>query len=189
MNIAFLDQVISFVGKKGALNRLLTSIARTICVWLSLFLLPAKAATSLPLSTPIYFDKGNIVELSADLARYRNYNIDIVFRFGNDQERAFAKKIVGEPTRSCKISNECGDTVSFVVTIRAGTDVISRQEKTVFGSYAFSATQFYRNIMIIPLRPGHYTITLELVEFTENMTKTNAAIELSTDARASDLEK
>lgn len=165
----------------------LAFLIRASCVWLLLLSLPAKAATSLPFSVPINFGSDKIVDSSAELTRYRNYNLDVVFRFRADQERAFAKKVVGEPTRSCKISNECGDTVSFVVTIKAGLDVIFKQEKTVSGTAGYSATQFYRNILIMPLKPGRYTITVEPTEFTENMTKSDAAIELSTDARATDL--
>jgi Domain of unknown function (DUF5625) len=189
MNIVILEHEINFLRKQRLAKLLFAPLIRATCVWLLLFSLPANADTSLPLSVPIHFDTDKVVELSAELTRYRNYNLDIVFRFRDDQERAFAKKVVGEPTRSCKISNECGDTVSFVVTIKVGLEVITKQEKKVFGVYAFSATQFYRNILIMPLRPGRYTITVEPTEFTENMMRTNAAIELSTDARASDLEK
>jgi hypothetical protein len=156
-----------------------------------LFLLlasPAGAATPLPLSVPIHFGKDKIVQLSAELARYRSYYLDVVFIFKNDQQRVFAKEVVGQPTQSCKASSECGEASSFMITIKAGSDVILKQEKKIFGRYAFSADQFYRNILVIPLRPGSYTITVEPTEFTEKMTNTQAAIELSTDARASDLE-
>ena len=137
---------------------------------------------------PIHFGKDKIVELSAELTRYRSYYLDVVFIFKNDQQRVFAKEVVGEPTRSCKASNECGEASSFIITVKAGSDIILKQEKKVFGSYAFSANQFYRNILIVPLRPGSYTITVEPTEFTEKLINTRAAIELSTDARASDLE-
>jgi hypothetical protein len=189
MNISTLEYKTDFLGKQRATKLLLPYVIRAFSVWLLLFLLPANAATSLPFAVPIHFATDKVIEFSVELIRYRNYNLDIVFLFRDDQERAFAKKIVGEPTRSCRISNECGDTASFVVTIRAGPEVILKQEKKAFGTYGFSATQFYRNILIIPLRPGRYTITVEPTEFTENMTRINAAIEISTDARASDLEK
>jgi hypothetical protein len=137
---------------------------------------------------PIHFGKDKVVELSAELARYRSYYLDVVFIFKNDQQRAFAKEVVGAPTRSCEASSECGEASSFMITIKAGSGVILKQEKKVFGRYAFSADQFYRNILVIPLRPGSYTITVEPTEFTEKLTNARAAIELSTDARASDLE-
>jgi hypothetical protein len=167
---------------------LLVRSIQITCVLLSLFTWPASAATPLPLSVPIHFGKDKIVELSAELARYRSYYLDVVFIFKNDQQRAFAKEVVGEATRSCKVSSECGEASSFMITIKAGSEIILKQEKKVFGRYAFSADQFYRNILVIPLRPGPYTITVEPTEFTEKMTNTQAAIELSTDARASDLE-
>ncbi|MEA2941532.1 MAG: hypothetical protein QOD09_2061 [Bradyrhizobium sp.] len=158
------------------------------CFLFLLFVSGAGAATPLPLSVPIHFGKDKVVELSVELARYRSYYLDVVFIFKNDQQRAFAKEVVGAPTRSCKASSECGEASSFIITIKAGSDLILKQEKRVFGRYAFSADQFYRNILVVPLRPGSYTITVEPTEFTEKMANTHAAIELSTDARASDLE-
>jgi hypothetical protein len=189
MNIPSLECKTNYVDKTTLIKLLLVHLIRVSSVLSLLFWFPANAGTLLPLSVPIHFDADKVIEFSADLTRYRNYNLDIVFRFKDDQERAFVKKVIGEPTRSCKISNECGDAVSFAVTIKSGSELITKQEKKVFGSYAFSATQFYRNIVVVPLKPGRYTITVEPIEFNENIVRTNAAIELSTDARASDLEK
>ena len=159
------------------------------CVFLLLFASPASAATRLPLSVPIHFGKDSIVELSAELARYRSYRIDVVFLFQDERQRVFAKEVAGEPVSICKASSECGEVSSFIVTIKAGTRIVLKEEKKVFGSYGFSANQFYRNILVVPLKPGSYTITVEPTEFTEKLTNTRAAIELSTDARASDLEQ
>jgi hypothetical protein len=181
----------SEVSSLDPIRRMNVPSTRSVQITCFLFLLfasPAGAATPLPLSVPIHFGKDKVVELSAELARYRSYYLDVVFIFKNDQQRAFAKEVVGAPTRSCEASSECGEASSFMITIKAGSGVILKQEKKVFGRYAFSADQFYRNILVIPLRPGSYTITVEPTEFTEKMTNTHAAIELSTDARASDLE-
>jgi hypothetical protein len=181
----------SEISTSDRIRRMRVPSIRSVQVACFLFLLfasPAGAATPLPLSVPIHFGKDKIVELSAELARYRSYYLDVVFIFKDEQQRVFAKEVVGEPTRSCKASSECGEASSFMITIKAGDNVILKQEKKVFGSYAFSADQFYRHILVIPLRPGSYTITVEPTEFTEKLTNARAAIELSTDARASDLE-
>jgi hypothetical protein len=95
-------------------------------------------------------------------------------------------RIVGEPTRICKLSGECGVTTAFLITIKKGEDLVLREERRVFGRYAFDVNKYYRNIVTVPLKPGNYTITIE-PESTNEIVDIDAQIELSTDARASDL--
>jgi hypothetical protein len=125
--------------------------------------------------------------MPAELTRYRNYYVDIVFRSANAQQRAVAKKIAGEPTPICKASNDCGVMPSFLVTIRAGADIILKEERTPAGYYSHGSNEFYRNILIAPLRPGNYTIVVEVTQASDEMSGIAATIEVSTDARESDL--
>jgi hypothetical protein len=85
------------------------------------------------------------------------------------------------------LSNECGVPTAFLITIRKEGNIILTEERKVFGRYAFDANQYYRNIIIIPLKPGNYTIRVEPTENADDLANINASIELSTDARASDL--
>jgi hypothetical protein len=163
------------------------SFVKIICVWFLLVLTPANAASGFPQSVPLRFGNDKSVELAADLTRYRNYYVDIVFHFKDEQQRAFLKKIVGEPTPICKALNDCGVTPSFLVTIKAGMDVILREERRPIGYYAHGASRFYRNILITPLKPGYYTITVEVTQSTNEIANTTATIDLSTDSREADL--
>jgi hypothetical protein len=158
-----------------------------IFVWLLLLLLPADAATRLPSSAPLRFGIDKSVELPAELTRYRNYYVDIVFRSANAQQRIATKKIAGEPSPICKALNDCGVMPSFLVTIRAGADIVLKEERTPAGYYSHGSNEFYRNILIAPLRPGNYTIIVEITQSPDEMSDTAATIEVSTDARESDL--
>jgi hypothetical protein len=162
-----------------------TSLAWLILTWLLLF--PAGAATQLPLDKPLRFGTDKSVELFAELARYRVYYLDIAFPFRDAQERAYMSRIVGEPTRICKLSGECGVPTAFLITVKKGDDLILREEKKVFGRYAFDVKKYYRNIITIQLKPGIYTITVEPTDNGNEITDLDALIELSTDARATDL--
>lgn len=161
------------------------SLVCLILVWFSLW--PADAATQLPLDKPLRFGTDKVVELSAELARHRAYYLDVTFPFSDAQQRAHMSRIVGGPTRICKLSNECGVPTAFLITIRKEGNIILTEERKVFGRYAFDANQYYRNIIIIPLKPGNYTIRVEPTENADDLANINASIELSTDARASDL--
>jgi hypothetical protein len=57
----------------------------------------------------------------------------------------------------------------------------------VFGRYAFDVKKYYRNIITIQLKPGSYTITVEPKDNGNEIADLDALIELSTDARATDL--
>jgi hypothetical protein len=163
------------------------SFVKIICVWFLLVLTPANAATGFPQSVPLRFGIDKSVELAADLTRYRNYYLDIVFHFKDEQQRALLKKIVGEPTPICKALNDCGVTPSFLVTIKEGMNVILREERKPIGYYAHGSSRFYRNILITPLKPGGYTITVEVTQSTNEIANTTATIDLSTDSREADL--
>src|SRR6185436_8911571 len=57
----------------------------------------AAAATLLPLDKPLRFGVDKVVELSAELTRYRAYYLDVTFPFRNPQQRADMSRIVGAP--------------------------------------------------------------------------------------------
>jgi len=145
------------------------------------------AATQLPVDKPLRFGTDKSVELFAKLTRHRVYYLDIAFPFRDAQERAYMSRIVGEPTRICKLSGECGVPTAFIVTVKKGEDLVLREEKRVFGRYAFDVKRYYRNIITIQLKPGSYTITVEPTENGNEIADLEALIELSTDARATDL--
>jgi hypothetical protein len=77
-----------------------------ILFWLAL--LPADAATQLPLDKPLRFGTDKVVELHAELARHRAYYLDVTFPFRDAQQRAYMRNIVGDATRNCKELNACG---------------------------------------------------------------------------------
>jgi hypothetical protein len=129
------------------------------CVWLLVFVSPASAATQLPLNKPLRFGTDKIVQLSAELARHRVYYLDIAFPFRDAQQRAYMSRIVGEPTRICKLSGECGVTTAFLITIKKGEDLVLREERRVFGRYAFDVNKYYRNIVTVPLKPTLLMLT------------------------------
>jgi hypothetical protein len=161
------------------------SVVCPALVWLSLS--PVHAATQLPLDKPLRFGTDTVVELSAELARHRAYHIDVAFPFRNAKQRIEMSRIVGEPTRSCMLSNECGTPTVFQITVRKDDNIILREQRRVFGRYAFDANKYYRRIIGLPLLPGSYTITVEPTGNTDDLANIDAMIEFSTDARASDL--
>jgi hypothetical protein len=163
------------------------SSVKIFFVWFLLVLSPADAATGFPQSVPLRFGIDKSVELSADLTRYRNYYLDIVFHFNDEQQRTLLKKIVGEPAPICKALNDCGVTPSFLVTIKKGMDIILREERRPVGYYAHGSSRFYRNILITPLKPGNYTITVEVTQSTDEVANTTATVDFSTDSREADL--
>jgi Domain of unknown function (DUF5625) len=158
-----------------------------IYVWLLLIWQPANAATRLPFSKPLRFGVDQSVEFTVQLARYRYYFLDVVFYFQDAEQRAVARKIVGEPTPACKALNDCGVTPSFLVTIKSADKTILTEEKTPGGHYAFQANQFSRHILITPLRPGTYIITVQVTQSADELIRIPAGIELSTDARTLDI--
>jgi hypothetical protein len=161
-----------------------------ILVGLLLWLLNAPlagAATQLPLDKPLRFGTDKVVELSAELARHRAYYLDIAFPFRDAQQREYMRSVVGDATRNCKPLNECGIPTAFLVTIRNGDNIVLKEEKMVFGHYSFDVNRYYRNIVIVPLRPGTYNITVELAESPNEIMGVDAVIRLTTDARATDL--
>jgi hypothetical protein len=164
---------------------LAVSVVCPVLVWLSLS--PADAATQLPLNKPLRFGTDKVVELSAELARHRAYHVDVAFPFRDAKQRVEMSRIVGEPTRSCMLSNGCGVPTAFLVTVRKDNNIILREQRRVFGRYAFDANKYYRRIIGLPLTPGSYTVTVEPTGNADELAGIDALIELSTDARASDL--
>ena len=162
-------------------------LARVICICLLLLLLPAHAATPIPLSIPLQFGSEKSVEFPVNVTRNRYYQVDLVFPFGNAEQRVVAKRLAGEPTRDCNSSNECGVTPSFVVTIRSGADILLREEKTPIGHYAFSANGFYRMIVKARLKPARYDVRVEVTNFPRVLTNYGASIQFTTDSRSADL--
>lgn len=162
-----------------------TSLIWLILTWLLLF--PAGAATQLPVDKPLRFGTDKVVEFSAELARHRAYYLDIAFPFRDAQQRAYMRNIVGDATRNCEELNECGIPTAFLVTIRNRDNIVLKEERKVFGHYAFDVNRYYRNIVIVHLRPGNYTITVEPIENPKEIMDVDAVIRLTTDARATDL--
>lgn len=163
------------------------AIIPIIYVWLLLLWQQADAATGLPFAKPLRFGVDQSVEFTVELARYRYYFLDVVFYFQDAEQRAVAKKIVGERTPVCKALNDCGVTPSFLVTIKSAGKAILTEEKTPGGHYAFQSNQFNRHILITPLRPGTYTITVQVTQSPDELIRIPAGIELSTDARTLDI--
>jgi hypothetical protein len=192
-NARQLTRVSEGLRERGSVRSARTTGLRTpawIFVGLLLWLLSAplaRAATQLPLDKPLRFGTDKVVELFAELARHRVYYLDIAFPFRDAQERAYMSRIVGEPTRICKLSGECGVPTAFLITLKKGEELILREEKKVFGRYAFDVKKYYRNIITIQLKPGSYTITVEPTDNGNEIADLDALIELSTDARATDL--
>jgi hypothetical protein len=172
---------------RQSIRRLASSISLTctILTWLSL--LPANAATGLPFAKPLRFSVDQSMEFTVELARYRYYFLDVVFYFQDAEQRVVAKKIVGERTPVCKVLKDCGVTPSFLVTIKSADKTILTEEKTPGGHYAFQSNQFNRHILITPLRPGTYTITVQVTQSADELIGIPAGIELSTDARTLDI--
>jgi len=157
--------------------------AQVTCAWLFLQLLPVSAATQLPFSVPLRLSSGKIVEFST-----RYYEVELVFPFEDQKQRAAARKLAGDSTRICKALGDCGATPSFLVTIKRGTDPVVREEKVPVGTNGFSATAFYRVILKTALKPGHYDIKVEVIYSPTELADYNAMIQFTTDARSSDLE-
>jgi Domain of unknown function (DUF5625) len=157
-----------------------------LCVLILLFVADARAAQQFPV-VPFKVGEDKSVEFSVNIARYRNYRIDLIFYFRTEQQRAVVKKIVGEPEPVCRRLNDCGETSSFEVTVMRGSSVVFRAKKEAYGYYAHGASEYYRNILILPLRPGQYSIKVEVNEFGEGMRNADTAIEVSTDSRERDL--
>jgi hypothetical protein len=151
-------------------------------------LLPVSAATQLPFSVPLRLSSGKIVEFSVELTRTRYYEVELVFPFEDQKQRAAARKLAGDSTRICKALGDCGATPSFLVTIKRGTDPVVREEKVPVGTNGFSATAFSRVILKTALKPGHYDIKVEVIYSPTELADYNAMIQFTTDARSSDLE-
>jgi hypothetical protein len=158
-----------------------------LCILALLFVADARAAQQPPISIPFEVGKDKFVEFSVDIARYRNYKIDLVLYFKTEQQRAVVKKMVGEPYPICRRLNDCGEISLFEVTVRRGDSLIFRGEKDAYGTYGHGATEYYRNILILPLRPGQYWIKVELKQFGDGLQNADTAIEMSTDPRERDL--
>jgi hypothetical protein len=161
---------------------------RTVCAGLLLFMLPAHAATQIPLSTTLKFGSDRFVEFPVSVTRNRYYQIDLVFKFETAEQRIAAKKLAGEPTRICKRLNECGVTPTFVLTIKRGADILLREERTPVGTYAFGSNGFYRLILKTPLKPADYDVRVEVTYVPVELVDYEALIEFTTDPRSSDLE-
>jgi hypothetical protein len=164
------------------------ALARAICVWLLLALLPACAATPIPFSVPLRFGSDKLVEFPVELTRHRYYQIDIVFPFKDAEQRVDARKLAGEPTQNCEALSKCGVTPSFLVTVRRGADVLLREERTPIGIYAFSSNGFNRLIVKTLLRPAHYDIMVEVSHSPTELAGYDALIQFTTDSRSADLE-
>jgi hypothetical protein len=75
----------------------------------------------------------------------------------------------------------------FLVTVRNGDSILLMEKRNAFGHYAFDVNRYLRNIIILRLRPGNYTITVEPIENPKEIMDVDAVIRLTTDARATDL--
>jgi hypothetical protein len=133
------------------------------------------------------FGTDKVVELYAELARHRAYYLDVTFPFRGAQQRAYVRNIVGDATLNCKQLNECGIPTDFLITVRNGNSILLKKERKAFGHYAFDANRYFRNIIVLHLRPGDYTITVEPIDSPKEIMDVDAVIRLTTDARATDL--
>jgi len=156
------------------------------CAWLLLSLVYRANADTLPVSAPIRFGSDKAVEIDATLDRHRNYSINLAIHFNNDQERAFARLLIGDQAPICRVLKDCGEAASFKVTIRTNDTVLFEQVKQSYGHFSFSAGAYYRNILITPLKPGKYKFRVEVVDFGPTMPRADTSIELSTDSRERD---
>jgi hypothetical protein len=181
------------LGKRGSVRCRRAIGLRTgpwIFAGLLLWLLSAPfalAATQLPLDKPLRFGTDKVVELYAELARHRAYYLDVTFPFRDAQQRAYMRNIVGEATPNCKQLTECGIPTDFLVTVRNDDSILLKEERKVFGHYAFDVNIYSRNIIVLRLKPGNYTITVEPIDNPTEIMDVDAIIRLTTDARATDL--
>jgi hypothetical protein len=184
-------KTVYIMGRPTALRHSMRRLASSILliwpilVWLAL--LPANAATQLPLDKPLRFGTDKVVELYAELARHRAYYLDVTFPFRDAQQRAYIRNIVGDATQNCKQLNECGIPTVFLVTVRNGDSILLKEERKAFDHYAFDMSRYYRNIIIVRLRPGSYNITVVPIENPNEIMDVDAVIRLTTGARATDL--
>ena len=184
-------KTVYIAGRLTALRLSMRSLFYSILrIWPFLFWLalwPADAATQLPLDKPLRFGTDKVVELHAELTRHRAYYLDVTFPFYDAQQRAYMRNIAGDATPNCKQLNECGAQTVFLVTVRNGDGALLKEERKAFGHYAFDVNRYYRNIIILRLKPGNYTITVEPIENSKEIMDVDAVIRLTTDARATDL--
>jgi hypothetical protein len=167
---------------------LLKNALRIVCLFsMLLFVSRGDAATQVPISIPIHFGSDGFVEFSVELTRYRNYYFDLVFTFKTDEQRVLAKKAAGEPTPICRAVHDCGQVSNFNIRIQAGNDIVLEKRSQAYGYYAHGAYNYSRNIIVTPLRPGIYVITMNVLEFGPELSKVNTLIEVTTDARERDL--
>lgn len=157
------------------------------CLGVLLLAAGAALAEKIPVSVPIRFGLDKSVQFGAVITRHRNYYLDLVILFKDEEQRAQARAIAGEPTRICKALNNCGEPSTFKVVIRKSTELILEETRVSYGHYSYSASGFYRNILIAPLTSGEYTISVEILESGSRLPRTDTLIELSTDARERDL--
>ena len=161
--------------------------AKSAYLCLLLLVILTSAALAIPYSVPIKFGTDSIVELSVFIKRHRVYYLDLTIHFNNAEERKIARAIVGEATNVCKSLNNCGESTSFKITIRGGEHTILHREIEPYGHYAFTASEYRRNLIVVPLLPGSYKITVEPIKFGSRLQDVKSEILLTADARARDL--
>jgi len=176
--------------KKGheRVKLLIRKYGRVIGLCLFVVVGCGQAAPRIPVSVPLKFGIDRAVEFSVTIDRYRNYYLDLVVRFENNDERKFARQVVGDATDVCRVLNDCGEISSFNITIKSGDKVILQLEKQAYGHFGFGENVYARNILVVPLRPEMYTFRSEIIDFGSKLKSANTELTLSTDPRDSDLD-
>jgi hypothetical protein len=161
-----------------------------ITAFLSLLaLLVSAAGTSSQtlVSVPIKIDADQVVQFSVNITRHRYYYLDLAILFRNPDERIKARALVGEATPACRALNECGEESQFNVTISSADTVLMQQQHEAFGHYRATDRAYFRNILVTPLRPGRYQITVQFLKYGGQLRAVDAELSFGTDARFRDI--
>jgi hypothetical protein len=85
------------------------------------------------------------VAFTVDIKHHRYYQLELLAYFQNASERKAVREIVGQsPPPGCTKGNECGETSSFLITIKSGDNVVFSDEKVAIGQFGFSADAYFR---------------------------------------------
>jgi hypothetical protein len=95
--------------------------------------------------------------------------------------------LIGGAPNICKALKDCGEETSFHVKITSEGNVVLQQDKEPYGAYSFDGKAFFRNILIVPLRPGLYEFEISIEKFGAPLMDARVNIILGTYGNANDL--